>query len=181
MIAFRLDRHRKILRRGTTLLEVFMVLLILTGTLSIFGLSNAFRSRTGLRQDMDEVVGAFRLARETAVLSGCAVSVRHVHRKHPSTGQPCDAIELIASKSPYRDVVDKQNVGHFGAMSKNPNEWMIDPIWLNESTQIKSDFSEIKFDESGSASQDTTWIIQQSNDAAKVHIEAVSGNILYGT
>lgn len=175
-----LDRPIQVTRRGTTLLEVFMVLVILTGTLSIIGVGSAFKSRTSIRQDSDEVVNAIRLARETAIASGCDVVVRHVQRKHPSTGQACDAIEMIATKSPYQDVADAQGVGHFGAMSPETNQWMVDPIWMAESTKIKTDSREIKFDANGSASQDTVWIIQQTTDSLKISVEAVSGNIFRG-
>ena len=168
-------------RRGTTLLEVFMVLLILTGTLSIIGIRSTFRSRTSVRQDSEEVVNAIRLARETAIISGCTVYVRHVRRNHPATKLSRDAIELLATPSPYRDLADDQDVGHFGAIPSQPSEWMTDPIWMNESTRIQSDSSEIKFNANGVASQDTKWVVEQSNDAVKISVEAVTGNILLGT
>lgn len=175
-----LARSNPNVHRGTTLLEVFMVLLILTGSLSIIGVGSAFKSRTSIRQDAEEVVNALRLARETAITSGCVVAVRHVQRKHPSTGEACEAIEILATRSPYRDMADGQDVGHFGAMSFQTNRWMVDPIWMGESTRIKSDSREIKFDTNGSASQDTIWIVHQTTDSVKVSVEAVSGNILRG-
>ena len=165
-------------RQGTTLLEVFMVLLILTGTLSMIGIGNAFKSRTSVRQDSEEVINAIRLARETAIASGCDVSVRHVRRTHPTTNLSRDAIELIATPSPYRVLADDANVGHFGLISNRPNEWMADPIWMNESTRIQSNASEITFSANGLASQDAAWVVQQSTDSVRVSVEAATGNIL---
>lgn len=165
-------------RRGTSLLEVFLVLLILTGSLSMIGLSGAFESRTNLRQDTDEVLCGLRLARETAIMSGCEVSVRTTRRPHPSTGLRCDAIEMTMQASPYRDAVDAQNVGHFGSVSPNPNEWMADPIWLNSNTGLRADARTIVFRSDGLASQDTTWKLSNGSESSSIQVEAISGNIL---
>lgn len=171
----------RIIRRGTSLLEVFMVLLILTGSLSIIGVSGAFQSRTALKQDTDEVLRGLRLARETAILSGCEVSIRTTERKHPSTGLRCDAFEMSVQPSPYRDAIDAQNVSHFGATSANPNEWMAEPIWLNSNTDLKADTRTIVFRPDGLASQDTQWKLSSGSDSTSIRIEANTGNILLGS
>lgn len=167
-------------RRGTSLLEVFMVLLILTGSLSIMGVSGAFSDRTGLKQDTDEALHCLRLARETAIMCGCDVSIRTARRIHPSSGQRCVLIELLVQPSPYTDAVDTQNVGHFGAVSVNPRRWMVDPVWLNPTTRLNTSTSEIIFRSDGVASQDTTWELSSGGESQWIRVDAVTGNILLG-
>lgn len=167
-------------RRGTSLLEVFMVIAILTGSLSIIGVSGAFSHRVGLKHDTDEVVRCLRLARETALTCGCDIQVRTARRNHPTSGQRCVLIELLAQPSPYTDAVDSQNVGHFGIVSVNPAQWMVDPIWLNRTTRLSADVSEIVFRSDGVASQDVTWTLSSDGQSQWIRVDAVTGNIFSG-
>ncbi|WP_146580619.1 GspH/FimT family pseudopilin [Neorhodopirellula pilleata] len=157
-----------------------MVLLILTGSLSIMGVSGAFHTRTDLKQDTDEVLRCVRLARETAITCGCDIHIRTARRTHPSSGQRCVVVELLAQPSPYSGAVDASNASHFGLVSTNPSEWMVDPIWLASTTRLNADTNEIVFQSDGTSTQDANWSLSNGGESYSIRVESVTGNILLG-
>ena len=169
-------------RNGVTLLEVLLVIVISTTTLSIAALSwdslqRTFLSRTCVMDDVEEVLQCLRMARETAVMSQTDVSVRHVLRTHPDTKQQRYAIEFQIKPSPYRPAVDANNVSLFVALPNSGSGWMADPIWLNERTTIRSDRSMLTFDASGNADRDTKWQLTLDGRIATTVVYAITGNI----
>jgi prepilin-type N-terminal cleavage/methylation domain-containing protein len=169
-------------RHGVTLLEVLLVIVISTSTLSIAALSwdsmqRTFLSRTGVMDDAEEVMQCLRMARETAVMSQTDVSVRYVLLTHPDLKQPRYAIEFQIKPSPYRPAVDANGVSLFGAVPTSGSGWMADPIWLHERTTIRSDRSMLTFDASGNADQDTKWQLSLDDKIATTVVYAITGNI----
>ncbi|MCM2369743.1 pilus assembly FimT family protein [Aporhodopirellula aestuarii] len=169
-------------RNGVTLLEVLMVIVISTGTLSIATLSwtsihRTFLSRTGVMDDADEVLRCLRMARETAVMSQSEVSVRYVNLKHPSTKLRRTAIEMTMKPSPYRPAVDANQVGHFGAATKSGSNWMVDPIWLSEQAVMRSNASKLTFQPDGTADRDAKWQITLGDATATAVVYSLSGDI----
>ncbi|EMI44387.1 Tfp pilus assembly protein FimT/FimU [Rhodopirellula sp. SWK7] len=169
-------------RNGVTLLEVLMVIFISTAALSIASLSltsvnRSFLARPGVMDDADEVLRCLRLARETAVMSQCEVSVRHVTLTHPATKLRRVAIEMTGKPSPYRPDVDSNGVGHFGAAATVGSNWMVDPIWLGEQAVLKSSASTIVFRPDGTPSRDTKWQVLINGSTATVVVYSLSGEI----
>ncbi len=169
-------------RHGVTLLEVLLVIVISTTTLSIAALSwdsmqRTLLSRTGVMDDAEEVMQCLRMARETAVMSQSDVSVRYAQLTHPDTKQRRYAIEFQIKPSPYRPAVDANGVNLFGAVPKSGSDWMADPIWLNERTTIRSDRSTLTFDASGNADQDTKWQLTLDGRIATAVVYAITGSM----
>ncbi|MFG0289463.1 MAG: Tfp pilus assembly protein FimT/FimU [Rhodopirellula sp. JB044] len=169
-------------RNGVTLLEVLMVVMISTATLSIASLSWTSMNRTilarpGVMDDADEVMRCLRLARETAVMSQCDVDVRHVTLVHPSTKIKRVAIEMRVQPSPFRPVYDSNDVGVFGAEVKSGTNWMVDPIWLGETTTVKSSSSTITFRPDGTPGRDTKWQVTNNTSVATAVAYSATGEI----
>ncbi len=166
------------LRRGTSLLEVFMVLLILTGSLSLIGVTRTFESRTGVQQDAREVLSCLRLGRETAIMSQCNVSIRIAKLNDPVDGDTRLGLDLKIESNPYTADADAQGVGHFGKQSTTGKQAMYAPIFFTSSTSVDFNLDEVIFKPTGQASRDTKWRISNGGEAITIGVEALTGNIL---
>lgn len=169
-------------RSGVTLLEVLMVVMISTATLSIATLSwnsmhRTVLARGGVMDDADELLRCMRLARETAVMGQCDVSIRHVQIPHPTTKEKRTAIECLVKPSPYRPAVDVNQVSVFGSVPSTSTAWMVDPIWLNERAEIRSNAATLTFHPDGTTDADVNWQVTTDRSTVTVIVYARTGNI----
>ena len=168
--------HRRKRREAVTLLEVLMVVFVMTAAIGLAGVGPMFYTRSDLRSECELLKETLRLARETALLTQCEVTVSHDRARHSSSGLLRDRIQLIAAPGPFTDSADR-----FGGTPISGNEIMTDPIWLGERVRLRSDRSDIIFQVDGTADRDIRWTLNSGDDSLTISVQAVDARIIVGT
>ncbi|MCC9658067.1 pilus assembly FimT family protein [Rhodopirellula halodulae] len=160
-------------RHGVTLVEALMVIMVLTASMvAAPRVGQLFSQRTTVDQDSALVLRTLRLARETAVLRKCSVTVRWRWLRDDE-GTYRTVLDLTATPGVYSDGRDA-----FGAPSSpGANTWMSKPIELHPEVRVRGNASSIVFTATGSANRDLELVVSRDTTSVDVNVQSASGNI----